>query len=768
MERKIMHKSKGRWIVLSSSLLLSAVALGMATSVEVQAQELTDDATMVADDAATLTEDETAQVEAAVAELMSEVVAADEELAEPVTEAETEEVPEVEAAPEVAIQEAPVTMAKARVASGTHTVAYGDTLWKIASSNGITVAQLRQWNNLSSDAIFVGDQLVVSNPGTTTPAPTTPTTPTTPETPAPTQPSTATYTVRPGDYLYKIATANNVTVAQLKAWNNLTSNYIYSGDKLVVSNPATSTPTPTPTPEPETPTTPPKEETPTTTTKTYTVRPGDYLYKIATANNITVAQLKAWNNLTSNYIYSGDKLIVSKTTTTTPTPKPEKPTTPPKEETPKEETPTTAKTYTVKSGDSLWLIANNNGVSIAQLKAWNNLSSNYIYSGDVFYVSDPSKVTTPTPKPEEPKEETPKEETPKEETPTTAKTYTVKSGDSLWLIANNNGVTIAQLKAWNNLTSNYIYSGDVFYVTDPSKVTTPTPTPTPTDPETPTPPVVDDGDKTEESFDVKINQKNQDFYVGSSLSSATKADSIKYFGQRFQVVNETKDSKGKKLYEVAQNGVTVGFVSADAAVEVPANQRVVYLDAGHGGSETGTHNFGVAEKDLNLKITRQLAERLRSLGYMVYESRTSDIEINIRERDDEPNELMPDIYVSVHHNAMPASYGGSVNGIVTLYHHPNIDEPGYKTLDTDNWTRINASKKLSESIQSALIKATGANDQGARQQNLHVTRTSNVPATLVELGFMDNWAEHQKLITPSYQQKLIGGLVTGITSYFGH
>lgn len=87
-------------------------------------------------------------------------------------------------------------------------------------------------------------------------------------------------------------------------------------------------------------------------------------------------------------------------------------------------------------------------------------------------------------------------------------------------------------------------------------------------------------------------------------------------------------------------------------------------------------------------------------------------------------------------------------------------------LDTDNWTRINASKKLSESIQSALIKATGANDQGARQQNLHVTRTTNVPATLVELGFMDNWAEHQKLITPSYQQKLIGGLVRGITNYF--
>ena len=241
---------------------------------------------------------------------------------------------------------------------------------------------------------------------------------------------------------------------------------------------------------------------------------------------------------------------------------------------------------------------------------------------------------------------------------------------------------------------------------------------------------------------------------------------IKYFGQRFNVVGEFTDDKGVKFLEVAQNGKTVGYVNADAAVEVPADRKVIYLDAGHGGSETGTYNYGVAEKDLNLNITRQLAERLRELGYMVYETRTTDKEVKLHDRDDHPNEVMPDIYVSIHHNAMPASYQGRVNGIVTLYHHPDISEPGWPTLKTDNWTRINASKNLSQAIQNALVDATGAVDQGIRKQNLHVTRTTNVPATLVELGFLDNWAEHQKLITPSYQKKLVGGLVTGITNYF--
>ncbi|MGO1433700.1 MAG: N-acetylmuramoyl-L-alanine amidase family protein, partial [Ruoffia tabacinasalis] len=51
--------------------------------------------------------------------------------------------------------------------------------------------------------------------------------------------------------------------------------------------------------------------------------------------------------------------------------------------------------------------------------------------------------------------------------------------------------------------------------------------------------------------------------------------------------------------------------------------------------------------------------------------------------------------------------------------------------------------------------------------NLHVTRKTDVPATLVELGFQDHDAEFRKLINPSYQKKLINGLVNGINAYFG-
>lgn len=302
-----------------------------------------------------------------------------------------------------------------------------------------------------------------------------------------------THTVKSGEYLYLIAERYGITVAQLKQWNNLTSNYIYSGDQLKVSA-GTATTKPG-----DAHTTKPTDNTQTTNSY-YTVRPGDYLWKIANQHGITVAQLKTWNNLTSNYIYSGDRFIVSKTTTTPTQPekpvesKPETPKEPDKPSTsqPTPSTPTPTY-YTVKSGDYLWKIATQYGITVNQLKSWNKLTSNYIYSGDKLAVTDPTKVTTPaTPEPEKPVEsEKPTEptkpeepSTPVEPTQPAAKYHTVKSGEYLWLIANQNNITVNQLKSWNKLTSNYIYSGDRLIVTDPTK-TTPTPPTNPTEPNLP-------------------------------------------------------------------------------------------------------------------------------------------------------------------------------------------------------------------------------------------------------------------------------------------
>ena len=103
----------------------------------------------------------------------------------------------------------------------------------------------------------------------------------------------------------------------------------------------------------------------------------------------------------------------------------------------------------------------------------------------------------------------------------------------------------------------------------------------------------------------------------------------------------------------SRNNKVFAYAKRSDLVEVPMGKRTVYIDAGHGGAETGAVAFGRAEKDMNLDITRPLADRLRRLGYEVYESRVDDKEIPLGQREFEPNRLMPDIFVSVHHNAMP-------------------------------------------------------------------------------------------------------------------
>ncbi|EKL6268014.1 autolysin [Listeria monocytogenes] len=215
----------------------------------------------------------------------------------------------------------------------------------------------------------------------------------------------------------------------------------------------------------------------TSNAKIYTVVKGDSLWRIANNHKVTVANLKAWNNLKSDFIYPGQKLKVSAGSTTSDT-NTSKPSTGTSTSKPSTGTSTNAKVYTVVKGDSLWRIANNNKVTIANLKAWNNLKSDFIYPGQKLKVSAGFTSNTNTSKPST-NTNTSK---PSTNTNTNAKVYTVAKGDSLWRIANNNKVTIANLKAWNNLKSDFIYPGQKLKVSAGSTTNTNTAKPSTNNP----------------------------------------------------------------------------------------------------------------------------------------------------------------------------------------------------------------------------------------------------------------------------------------------
>jgi peptidoglycan endopeptidase LytF len=234
----------------------------------------------------------------------------------------------------------------------------------------------------------------------------------------------ASYTVKSGDSLWAIANRYNTTVAKLQQLNNISGSLIYPGQVLKVSEDSAQKPNP-PAPNPSNP-----------GTSTYTVKSGDSLWVIANKFNMTVAQLQQLNNLSGSLIHPGQVLKVKGEPAKNPDPPAPNPSNP------------STTTYTVKSGDSLWAIANKFNMTIAQLQQLNNLSGSLIHPGQVLKVKgEPAKNPDP----------------PKPSNPGTS-TYTVKSGDSLWAIANKFGTTVNKLMSLNNLKSSIIYPGQVLKV----------------------------------------------------------------------------------------------------------------------------------------------------------------------------------------------------------------------------------------------------------------------------------------------------------------
>lgn len=231
----------------------------------------------------------------------------------------------------------------------------------------MSVSDLKEANGLTSSLLTIGDVLKI---------------PTLEEE----EPKENVYIVKSGDSLYKIAQNYDTTVSEIMQLNNLTSTSLSIGQILEI--PSTTG----------------------TSATTYTVKSGDSLYKIAQNYNTTVDEIKSLNNFTSNTLSIGQVLKIPSTTGTSTT------------------------TYTVKSGDSLYKIAQNYNTTVSELMSLNNLGTTSLSIGQVLQIPSPTSGTT---------------------------TYTVKSGDSLYSIADANNTTVNKLIELNNLTSTLLSIGQV-------------------------------------------------------------------------------------------------------------------------------------------------------------------------------------------------------------------------------------------------------------------------------------------------------------------
>ena len=250
--------------------------------------------------------------------------------------------------------------------NGTHTVQSGESVWLIANRYGISMANLVAWNGIVNNTIHPGQRLRVSSV-------------------MPTVSTTGVHTVQAGESVWSISHKYKISMEELIRWNGIINNTIHPNQKLTVTAPASLS------------------------SKIHLVQSGESVWGISRKYGISMEELIKWNGIVNNTIHPNQKLIVSA------------PVTP------------TSQVHIVQSGESVWGISRKYGISMEDLIKWNGIVNNTIHPNQQLRVKAPTT------------------------SPTLPNYHKVASGESLWLIANRYGLTVAELKSLNNISGTLIH-----------------------------------------------------------------------------------------------------------------------------------------------------------------------------------------------------------------------------------------------------------------------------------------------------------------------
>ena len=176
------------------------------------------------------------------------------------------------------------------------------------------------------------------------------------------------------------------------------------------------------------------------------------------------------------------------------------------------------------------------------------------------------------------------------------------------------------------------------------------------------------------------------------------------------------------------------------------------LDAGHGGTDPGAlgklNGKTVNEKDLTLSITYKVKAMLDSNGYKTAMTRTGDTLPSLSERPQMANDKDCALFASIHINSAEDE---SASGTEVYYSEENNgDEYGL------------TSQEFATNVLDGMLKYMKSNDRGIRMANWAVIRRSNMPAVLIEVGFISNEKELKLMCSDDYQNKVARGIAEGI------
>lgn len=224
------------------------------------------------------------------------------------------------------------------------------------------------------------------------------------------------------------------------------------------------------------------------------------------------------------------------------------------------------------------------------------------------------------------------------------------------------------------------------------------------------------------------------------------------------------------------------------------SKKIIVIDPGHGGKDSGAVGNGFMEKEIVLNISQQLADKLREQGYTVHMTRNNDTFIELKDRTKFANTKEADLFISVHANSIPKTADpNGAQGIETYFLSPTRSERSMRVAAIENSEemeemgqygklsflsflnkeKIIASNKLAIDLQKGMLGSVrkqfgGVHDNGVREAPFWVLVGAQMPAVLLEVGYISHPEESQKIADEKYQRFMVDGLVEGIGRYFAN
>lgn len=222
----------------------------------------------------------------------------------------------------------------------------------------------------------------------------------------------------------------------------------------------------------------------------------------------------------------------------------------------------------------------------------------------------------------------------------------------------------------------------------------------------------------------------------------------------FLGIDKLKNNFGVLVTTIFGEGDDTSQVNTDKQFDLEEENQdvkkkyVVYIDVGDGGSEVGYKTKdGVTEKDLNLTISKLVSTRLSSQGDInVIVSRNTDSNLSSKERVEDANYQNADVFVSIH---MTGNENPTAEGIQTFYRE-----------DSNN-----GSDELATLVQKSMVSYVDLKDRGVTPFTFDVLKDNNMPAILIQCGFLTNPEDGKKLSNPDFQKDLAEGISQGILSF---